>query len=110
LGIDLAAHHNDEKTAETFRDLHLETSKQTIKLLLYGTFLLLEIISGYHKRFMNAERHNSRIRRRVFTTRPMTARSSSRLDGECRITRPRIRMGIARMENIPKLRTTILHS
>ena len=39
------AHHNDEKTAETFRDLHLETSKQTIKLLLYGTFLLLEIIS-----------------------------------------------------------------
>ena len=58
------AHHNDEKTAETFRDLHLEKSKQTIKLLLYGTFLLLEIISGYHKRFMKTERHNSMIRRR----------------------------------------------
>ena len=58
------AHHNDEKTAETFRDLHLEKSKQTIKLLLYGTFLLLEIISGYHKRLMKTERHNSMIRRR----------------------------------------------
>ena len=43
---------DDEETAKTFRDLHLEKSKQTIKLLLYGTFLLLEIISGYHKRFM----------------------------------------------------------
>jgi len=110
LGIDLAAHLDDEETAKSFRYLHVEKSKQTIKLLLYGTFLLLEIISGYHKRFMNAERHNSRIRRRVFTTRPMTARSSSRLDGECRITRPRIRMGIARMENIPKLRTTMHQS
>jgi len=110
LGIDLEAHISDEESAETFRDLHLEKSKQTIKLLFYGTLLLLEIISGYHKRLMKTERHNSRIRRRVLTTRPITARSSSGLDGECRITRPRIRMGIDRMENIPRLRTTILHS
>jgi len=55
LGIDLEAHINDEETAETFRDLHLEKSKQTIKLLFYGTLLLLEIISGYHKRLMKTE-------------------------------------------------------
>jgi hypothetical protein len=39
LGIDLEAHINDEETAETFRDLHLEKSKQMIKLLFYGTLL-----------------------------------------------------------------------
>ena len=32
-------HINDEETAETFRDLHLEKSKQMIKLLFYGTLL-----------------------------------------------------------------------
>jgi hypothetical protein len=40
LGIDLAAHPEDEETAKTFRDLHVEKSKQTTKLLFYETLLL----------------------------------------------------------------------
>jgi hypothetical protein len=33
LGIDLDAHPKDEETAEILRDLHLEKSERTIKLL-----------------------------------------------------------------------------
>ena len=40
LGIDLEWHLDDEETAETFRDLHLEKSERTIKPLFDGTLLL----------------------------------------------------------------------
>jgi hypothetical protein len=40
LGIDLAANPEDQETAKTFRDLHLEKSKQTTKPLFYETLLL----------------------------------------------------------------------
>jgi len=110
LGIDLEAHLNGEETAETFRDLHLERSKQTNKPLFDGTLMLLGFVSGYHKRFVKTDRQRSMIKRRVMTTKPITSRSSSRLDGEYWITRLRIKMGFASIKNNPKLRTTTLQS
>ena len=40
MGIDLEVHLDDEETAKSFRYLHVEKSKQTIKLLFYETLLL----------------------------------------------------------------------
>ena len=46
------------------------------------TLILLGFVWGYHNRFEKTDRQTRIIKRRVMTTKPITSRSLSRLEGE----------------------------